>query len=120
MNNHAEEFRELAMINNSIKGCGFTDSSNVQSGATRLFNSGSELLNNYISIIEDNAYNNGYQNAMSSFPIFDIKSAIIGGVIVASVIIIPSFVSKVRRSYKAHKTTTEYISSNPNTGYEKS
>lgn len=116
MNNHAEEFRELAMINNSIKGCGFTDSSNVQSGATRLFNSGSELLNNYISVMEGNAYDKGYQDAMSTLSVFDIKSAIIGGVVIASVIIIPSFVSKVGKNFKTRKTNTEHILSSQHAG----
>lgn len=104
MHDYAEELRDLAIINNTDRGCGYTDLSNTQSGATRLLNSGSDLLNNYINDIRKAAYDVGYIDGTGAF---DIKSAVVGGIIAGSVISITGLILHIRKCLKNKDQNTD-------------
>lgn len=104
MHDYAEELRDLAIINNTDRGCGYTDLSNTQSGATRLLNSGSDLLNNYIDDIRKAAYDDGYIDGAN---VFDIKSAVVGGVIAGSIISITGLILHIRKCLKNKDQNTD-------------
>ena len=92
MRNYAEELRAMAVANNTPKGQGYTRKSNLQSGFTRVLNSGADFMNKYVDMIEQNAYNEGLNQSKRKL---DLKSAIFGGSIVSGAALLVGAYKKI-------------------------
>lgn len=110
MRNYAEELHYIAVLNNSTRGKGYTEASNAQSGAARMLNSGSKLVNRYISGLRYEAYKEGYRTASVAFPDkapkVNVKSVFMGGALVGITV---NAIHKITTAeLKVHKVIKEH------------